>query len=172
MNPSLWERAQDCIQGGTMLLSKHPNLFSPGAWPTYYSRALGCRVWDINDQEYLDFSTNGVGACSLGYCNSNVDSAVIDVISKGVMSTLNTPLEVLLAERLIDLHPWADKVRYARTGGESMSVAIRLARAYTKKEKILFCGYHGWFDWYLAANLKTNKNLRQINFIRQSIYKN
>lgn len=144
-----------------MLLSKHPNLFSPGAWPTYYSRASGCRVWDLDDQEYIDFSTNGVGACSLGYCNSKIDSAVIDIINKGVMSTLNTPLEVLLAERLIDLHSWADKVKFARTGGEANAIAIRIARAYSNKSKIAICGYHGWHDWYLAANLSSNDSLNQ-----------
>ena len=112
-----------------MLLSKHPNLFSPAAWPTYYSRASGCRVWDTNEKEYIDFSTNGVGACSLGYCNPYVDSSVIDIISKGVMSTLNTPLEILLAERLLDLHSWADKVKFARTGGEANAIAVRIARS-------------------------------------------
>ena len=144
-----------------MLLSKHPNLFSPGAWPTYYSRASGCRVWDTNDNEYLDFSTNGVGACSLGYCNLHVDSSVIDIISKGVMSTLNTPLEVLLAERLLDLHSWADKVKFARTGGEANAIAVRIARSYSNNSKIAICGYHGWHDWYLAANLKSSNSLDQ-----------
>ena len=91
MNSDLWRRAQECIQGGTMLLSKHPNLFSPGAWPTYYSKSSGCHIWDMNNTEYIDFSTNGVGACSLGYCNPEVDSAVVDMIGKGVMSTLNSP---------------------------------------------------------------------------------
>ena len=144
-----------------MLLSKHPNLFSPGAWPTYYSKALGCHVWDMNNTEYIDFSTNGVGACSLGYCNPEVDSAVVDMIGKGVMSTLNSPLEVLLAERLVSLHPWADKVKFARTGGEANAIAVRIARAFSGKSKIAICGYHGWHDWYLAANLTSNDSLNQ-----------
>ena len=95
----------------------------------------------------------GIGACVLGYADSEVDEAVKGAIDKGVMCTLNAPEEVELAELLCELHPWAQMVRYAKSGGEAMSVAVRIARAHTKREKIAFCGYHGWADWYLAANL-------------------
>jgi glutamate-1-semialdehyde 2,1-aminomutase len=102
---------------------------------------------------YVDMSIMGVGACVLGYADPDVDAAVKTAIDDGSMCTLNAPEEVELAELLCELHPWAQMVRYARAGGEAMSVAIRVARAYTRRDKIAFCGYHGWSDWYLAANL-------------------
>ena len=150
---SLWDAAQAVIPGGNMLLSKNKNIYSPGLWPCYYSKAKGTKVWDLDGNSYLDFSTNGVGACSLGYACDKVDRKVIQAVNNGVMCTLNTPYEVELAELLVDLHPWADMARFARTGGEANAIAIRIARAFTGKEKIAICGYHGWHDWYLAANL-------------------
>ena len=142
-----------------MLLSKNKNLFSPGAWPCYYSRAKKASVWDLEGTEYLDFTTNGVGACSLGHAYDPVDEAVCQAIKSGVMSSLNAPVEVELAEILLNLNPWASMVRFARTGGEANAISIRIARAYTGKDKVVVCGYHGWHDWYLAANLASNQNL-------------
>jgi glutamate-1-semialdehyde aminotransferase len=101
----------------------------------------------------------GVGACVLGYADDEVDESVIRAVRNGVTSTLNVPEEVELAKTLIDLHPWFDMVRFARGGGEAMSIAIRIARAHTNRDKVLFSGYHGWNDWYLAANLNSDKNL-------------
>ena len=101
----------------------------------------------------MDLSYGGIGACILGYADPDVDDAVIGAIKKGVATTLNCPEEVELAELLCDIHPWADKVRYARSGGEAMAVAVRISRAYTGRDKIIFCGYHGWSDWYIAANI-------------------
>lgn len=150
---SLYKKAKDIIPGGTQLLSKRPELFLPNQWPAYYDRCKGCRVWDLDGNEYIDMSYMGIGSCVLGYADPDVDEAVKNVIGKGTMSTLNVPEEVELAELLIDLHPWAQSVRYARTGGEAMAQAVRAARASTGRECILFCGYHGWHDWYLAANL-------------------
>jgi glutamate-1-semialdehyde aminotransferase len=95
----------------------------------------------------------GVGCCALGYANPVVDNAVKAAIDRGNMCTLNCPEEVDLAARLIGLHPWADNARFARGGGEAMAIAVRIARAYNGDDTILFCGYHGWHDWYLAANL-------------------
>ena len=149
----LYKKAKSIIPGGTQLLSKRPELFLPDYWPSYYSRGKGCQIWDLDDNSYLDMSYMGIGSCPLGYADEDVDSAVIDAVQRGNMTTLNVPEEVELAELLCDLHPWADMVRYARTGGEAVAVAIRIARAYSKKDKVLFCGYHGWHDWYLAANL-------------------
>jgi len=128
-------------------------MFAPDLWPAYYSRAKGCRVWDLEDNEYVDMSIMSVGACILGYADDEVDEAVLAAIRGGVASTLNCPEEVELAELLIDLHPWAQMVRYARSGGEAMSLAVRIARAATGRDLVLFSGYHGWTDWYLAANL-------------------
>jgi glutamate-1-semialdehyde 2,1-aminomutase len=151
--PKLYQRAKELIPGGTQLLSKRPEMFAPDIWPAYYSKAKGCRVWDLDGREFIDMSIMAVGACILGYADDDVDGAVIESIQKGVNSTLNCPEEVELAEALIELHPWFGMVRYARSGGEAMSIAVRVARAKTKREKVLFSGYHGWADWYLAANL-------------------
>jgi glutamate-1-semialdehyde 2,1-aminomutase len=150
---ALYKRACQLIPGGTQLLSKRPEMFAPDVWPAYYSRAKGSRVWDIDDNEYLDMSIMGIGANVLGYADEDVDEAVVNAIGRGVSSSLNCPEEVELAELLMELHPWAGMVRYTRSGGEAMAVAIRIARASTKRDVVLFSGYHGWSDWYLAANL-------------------
>ena len=149
----LYQGAKILIPGGTQLLSKRPEMFAPDVWPAYYSHAKGCHVWDLDENEYIDMSIMGIGANILGYADDDVDAAVIEAIHRGVSSSLNCPEEVELAELLIDLHPWAQMVRYTRSGGEAMAVAIRIARAKTKRDIILFSGYHGWSDWYLAANL-------------------
>ena len=157
---NLWDEAVEVIPGGNMLLSKNKNLYSPSLWPCYYSKVKGAKVWDIDGNKYLDFSSNGVGACSLGHANRRVDSQVIKAIKNGVMSSLNTPFEVELSKKLVSLHSWSNMCRLARTGGEANSIAIRIARAYSGKDKIAICGYHGWHDWYLAANLQNGDNLK------------
>ena len=149
----LWKRAKKIIPGGNQLLSKRAERFAPGIWPTYYSKAKGSHIWDLDGRRYLDMSIMGVGCNILGYGDPDVDRAANRAIEKGSMSTLNTPDEVELAELLCKLHPWAQMVRFARTGGESMAIAARIARAYTGRDVIAFCGYHGWADWYLATNL-------------------
>ena len=149
----LYQKAKTVIPGGTQLLSKRPEMFLPDYWPAYYSKAKGCKVWDMDGNEYIDVSFMGIGANVLGYANDEVDSAAIEAIHNGGMCTLNAPEEVYLAEKLLELHPWAGGVRYAKAGGEAMSLAVRIARAFTKKDIVLFCGYHGWHDWYLSANL-------------------
>lgn len=155
----LWKRAKTVIPGGNMLLSKRAEMFLPDRWPAYFSRAKGCRVWDLDDREYIDMSIMGIGTNILGYGDPEVDGAVGETISRGNMSTLNCPEEVYLAERLVELHPWADMVRFARTGGEANAIAVRIARAATGRDKVAMCGYHGWHDWYLAANLADGQNL-------------
>jgi glutamate-1-semialdehyde 2,1-aminomutase len=155
----LWARAKRVIPGGSMLLSKRPEMFLPDQWPTYYSRAKGILVEDLDGNVYKDFSTMSVGACSLGYGNKYIDDAVIAGVQDGVMSTLNSPGEVYLAEKLVELHPWADMARFARSGGEANAIAVRIARAHTKRDKVAICGYHGWHDWYLAANLNSDTQL-------------
>ena len=153
----LYLQAKKVIPGGTQLLSKRPEMFLPDLWPAYYSKAKGCRIWDLDGREYIDVSYMGIGANVLGYANDEVDEAAKAAIDKGGMCTLNAPEEVYLAQALLELHPWAGGVRYAKAGGEAMALASRIARAYTEKDIILFCGYHGWHDWYLSANL-SNKN--------------
>ncbi len=155
----LYAKAKKLIPGGTQLLSKRPEMFLPDLWPAYYSKARGCKIWDLDGNKYTDMSYMGIGSCILGYADEDVNKAAQAVIDAGNMATLNAPEEVTLAELLLELHPWAGMVRYARGGGEAMSVAVRIARAKTRKDTILFCGYHGWHDWYLSANLADNKTL-------------
>jgi glutamate-1-semialdehyde 2,1-aminomutase len=157
--PALYRKAKKLIPGGTQLLSKRPEMFAPEIWPAYYSRAKGCCVWDLDGKKYVDMSIMGIGTNILGYGHPAVDEAVRQVVRKGNMSTLNCPEEVYLAEKLIEIHPWAEMVRLARTGGEANAIAIRIARAATGKEKVAVCGYHGWHDWYLSANLADDHNL-------------
>lgn len=150
---SIQYRAKKIIPGMNQLLSKRPDMFSYGVWPGYYKKSIGTYVWDLDNNKYLDMSISGIGASILGYSNSYVDKNVINSIKMGVVSSLNCREEVDLAEKLIKMHPWSDQARFAKSGGEAIAMAIRVARAKTKKEVIAFCGYHGWHDWYLAANI-------------------
>jgi len=155
----LWQRAKELIPGGSLLLSKRAEMYLPAGWPAYFERTEGCEVWDLDGRRFLDLGFMGVGTNILGYSHPRVDAAVREVIDKGNLSTLNAPEEVYLAEELIALHPWADMVRYARSGGEACAIAVRIGRAASGKDKIAFCGYHGWHDWYLAANLTQDDSL-------------
>lgn len=155
----LWNKAKKIIPGGSQLLSKRAEKFLPGLWPAYYSKAKGCEIWDLDGKHYYDFAQMGVGSCVLGYADDDINAAVIKAIQNGSMSSLNCPEEVELAESLIKIHPWSAAARFARTGGEACAVAIRIGRAATNKSKVAFCGYHGWHDWYLAANLGNSSNL-------------
>jgi glutamate-1-semialdehyde 2,1-aminomutase len=159
LGPELWEKTKKIIPGGAQLLSKRSEQFLPGYWPSYYQKAKGVEVLDLNGNKFIDMSLMGVGACPLGYADPDVDGAVKEAIDKGSMCTLNCAEEVELAELLLKLHPKMEMVRYARCGGEAMAIAVRLARARTGKDIIAFCGYHGWHDWYLAANLSEASNL-------------
>lgn len=159
---TLYKKAKTLIPGGTMLLSKRPEMFLPDLWPAYFSKAKGCEVWDLDNNKYIDMSIMGIGTNILGYGNDEVDEAVKQTVVNGNMSTLNCPEEVYLAEKLVtDICPWADMVRFARTGGEANAMAIRIARAASNKDKVAICGYHGWHDWYLATNLGNNQGLKE-----------
>ena len=155
----LYKRAKNVIPGGNMLLSKRPEMFLPDQWPSYFSKAKGCKVWDLDGNEFVDMCIMGIGTNTLGYGNSEVDEAVQKVVMSGNMSSLNCPEEVYLAERLVELHSWSDMVRFARSGGEANSIAIRIARAFSGRDNVAICGYHGWHDWYLSANLGSDKGL-------------
>lgn len=155
----LWKRAKQVIPGGNMLLSKRAEMFLPDQWPAYFSKAKGCRVWDMDGNEYTDMSIMGIGTNILGYGHPEVDDAVRKTIDAGNMSTFNCPEEVYLAEKLVEIHPWADMARLARSGGEANAIAIRIARAASGRDKVAVCGYHGWHDWYLSANLGDGENL-------------
>tara|TARA_B100000575_G_C23143330_1_gene666178 strand:- start:6389 stop:7702 length:1314 start_codon:yes stop_codon:yes gene_type:complete len=155
----LWNQAKQIIPGGNQILSKRVERFLPGLWPAYYTRAKGCEVWDMDGEKYFDFAQMGVGACSLGYADDDINREVIEAVNESSMCTLNCYEEVELAEKLIEIHPWADMVRYSRTGGEACAVAVRIARAATSKDIVAFCGYSGWHDWYISANLGNTSNL-------------
>ena len=155
----LYTHAKHRIPAGTQLLSKRPEMFAPGQWPNYAVKASGCELWDLDGNHYYDMTTNGIGACLLGYADPDVSAAAISRIQNGCMTSLNPPEEVWLADRLCEIHPWAESVRFARTGGEICSVAVRIARATTGRDIVAICGYHGWSDWYLAANLGDSHQL-------------
>lgn len=148
-----YQRAKQIIPGGTQLLSKRPEMYAPGRWPAYFREARGCEVIDLDGRRFCDMTTSGIGSCLLGYADPDVTDAVVRRVELGSMGTLNCVEELELAERLVALHSWAGQARFCRSGGESMAVAVRIARAFTGRDKIAFCGYHGWSDWYLAANL-------------------
>ena len=155
----LWQRAKKVIPGGNMLLSKRSEMHLPDNWPSYFSKTSGCSVWDLDGTHYYDYHLMGVGTNLLGYSHPEVDAAVLQVVKDGNMSTLNAPEEVLLAEKLIELDPWAGMVRFARSGGEANAIAIRIARAASGRDGVAVCGYHGWHDWYLSANLSDDDKL-------------
>jgi len=152
----LWRKAKKIIPGGNMLFSKRAELFLPDDWISYYSKTQGAYVWDLDNKKYLDMMFF-VGTSTLGYNQPDVNEQVKKIIDLGVMSSLNCKEEVLLSEKLVELHPWSEMVRLCRSGGEANAIAIRIARAACGKDNIAICGYHGWHDWYLSANIKNKK---------------
>ena len=157
---NLWRIAKKYIASGNMLLSKNPDTFLPKLWPSYFQKTKGCFIWDLDGKKYIDMSTMSVGTNVLGYNNTQVDNAVRDIVKKGNMSTLNCPEEVYLAKELIKAHKWSSFAKFARTGAEANSIAVRIARSYSKKKNIAICGYHGWHDWYLSTNLSLKDSLK------------
>ena len=156
-----WDKAKKIIPGGNGLLSKRPERYAPDIWPTYFNKCYGVEVFDLEGKKYIDMAQMGLGTSILGYANQELNQAVSSSILNGVNCTLNCKEELDLAEKLIELNPNYESVKFARSGGEAMAIAIRIARAYSKKTKIAFSGYHGWHDWYLATNLKNKKNLNE-----------
>ena len=152
----LYKHAKNIILGGNMLLSKRPEMFLPDYWPSYYLKSKGIYVWDLDKKKYIDMIF-AVGTNTLGYANSVIDQAVIKSIKFGNMTTLNCPEEVELSKKLISIHKWAEMSKFCRSGGEANAIAIRIARAASKKTNVAVCGYHGWHDWYLSANLIDKK---------------
>jgi glutamate-1-semialdehyde 2,1-aminomutase len=159
-NQTYYRHAKNRIPGGTQLLSKRPENMAPGHWPPYFKKASGCEIWDFDGKHFYDLSTNAVGSCLLGYAHPEINKAIIKRVHLGNMCSLNPPEEVALADKLCEIHPWADQARFVRGGGEACAVAVRIARATTGRNKIALCGYHGWQDWYLAANLGENDALK------------
>ncbi|MBI3959850.1 MAG: aminotransferase class III-fold pyridoxal phosphate-dependent enzyme [Chloroflexi bacterium] len=147
----LYQRAGELIPGWTQLISRRADQFARGVSPIYAQRAKGSRFIDVDENEYVDW-VNAVGAIILGHADEVVDNAVKEQIDRGSLYTLNSPLEIELAEELCSTIPSAQMVRYTKGGGEACAVAARIARGTTGRDKILICGYHGWHDWYQAAN--------------------
>ena len=154
----VYERARQLIPGTTQLLSRRPTRAALGVSPIYAERAKGCRIWDIDGNEYVDWMS-AVGPIILGYADEVVDRAVQEQIARGSIYSIVHENAVELAEELVRLVPSAEMVRYAKGGGEACTVAVRIARGVSGKDKVLFCGYHGWHDWYLAANLGVETSL-------------
>ncbi|MBP86252.1 MAG: aminotransferase class III [Planctomycetaceae bacterium] len=156
----LYARACELIPGGTQLISRRPTRFAYGVSPVYATKGKGARIWDVDGNEYIDW-VSGIGAIILGYCDPVVDEAVREQLANGTIYSINHELEIELAEELVNRIPCAEMVRYAKGGGEACMIAARIARGATGRDKILFCGYHGWHDWYLAANLSADASLDQ-----------
>ncbi|MFO0888022.1 MAG: aminotransferase class III-fold pyridoxal phosphate-dependent enzyme [Isosphaeraceae bacterium] len=154
----LYRRALELIPGGTQLVSRRPTRYANGVSPAYAVSAKGARFLDVDGHEYIDW-VSGIGAIILGYCDPVVDEAVCKQIATGTMYSINHELEIELAEELCRTIPCAEMVRYAKCGGEACAIAARIARGATGRDVLLFCGYHGWHDWYLAANLDAEANL-------------
>lgn len=148
---SKWlERAEKTIPLGSQTFSKSRIAYPKNVSPLFIKRGQGCQVWDADDNQYTDF-VSGLLSVSLGYCNKAVDDAVIEQIKSGVTFSLPHQLEMIVAEKLVELIPCAEMVRFGKNGSDATSAAIRLARAFTQKEHVAVCGYHGWQDWYIGS---------------------
>ena len=147
---TLWRRAQGLIPAGTQTLAKGPGQHVRGFAPKYLTRGKGARVWDVDGNEFLDM-TMGVGPLVLGYADEAVDEAIARQLVDGITFSLMHPLEVEVAEAIREMVPGAASVRFSKTGADVTSAAVRLARAFTGREKVLCCGYHGWHDWYIGV---------------------
>lgn len=152
----LYHEAMNLIPGATQLISRRPTRYAYGFSPAYAISGKGSRFTDVDGNVFIDW-VSGIGATILGYCDSIVDNAVKRQIDLGTMYSVSHPIELELAELLINRIPCAEMVRFAKGGGDACAIAIRIARGTTGKDKILFSGYHGWHDWYLAANHDTGE---------------
>ncbi len=155
----IWEKAEKIIPGGNGLLSKRPKRFLISGWPIYFKKAKGIYLWTLDDKKLIDFSIMGIGTAILGYSNNKIDTKVKLAIDNGINTTLNSIEEYQLAKEILKYDKFARQVKFAKGGGEAMSMAIRIARSNSKKYKVVFSGYHGWHDWYISANLANTKNL-------------
>ncbi len=145
----LYRRALQLIPSVTQTLAKGPTQYIKGVAPKYLVCGKGSRVWDVDGNEYVDYSM-AVGPLSLGYCYDKVDFAIMEQLHSGITFSLMHPIEVEVAEIISGIVPNAENVRFGKTGAEVTSAAVRLARAYTGRNKVLCCGYHGWHDWYIG----------------------
>jgi len=147
---ALWARGKPLIPAGTQTLAKGPGQYVDGVAPKYLARGAGARVWDVDGNEYLDM-TMGVGPLSLGYAYPAVDEAIRRQLDDGITFSLMHPLEVEVAELVRDVVPGAEQVRFSKTGCDVTTAAVRVARAFTRRDRVVCCGYHGWHDWYISV---------------------
>ena len=150
-----YSRAAGLIPGGTQTLAKGPGQYVKGVAPKYLRRGKGSHVWDVDGNEYIDFNM-GIGPISLGYCYPAVDEAIMAQLRDGITFSQMHPLEVEVAELVKEVVPNAEMVRFSKTGADVTSAAVRLARAFTGRTKVLCCGYHGWHDWYIGVTDRNN----------------
>ncbi len=151
----LYQRALELIPSVTQTLAKGPGQWIKGVAPKYLIKGKGSHVWDVDGNEYIDYMM-AVGPLSLGYSYTKVDEAIRKQLDDGITFSMMHPLEVEVAELIHSIIPNAEAIRYSKTGADVTSAAIRLARAYTGKNKILCCGYHGWHDWYISVTSRNN----------------
>ncbi len=155
----LYARAIGLIPAVTQTLAKGPGQYTRGIAPKYIARGKGSHVWDVDGNEYIDYNM-AIGPISLGYCYEPVDSAIKAQLAEGITFSMMHPLEVEVAELMREVVPNAESVRFSKTGCDVTSAAVRVARAFTGREKILCCGYHGWHDWYIGVTDR-NKGIPQ-----------
>ncbi|HEY3251604.1 MAG TPA: aminotransferase class III-fold pyridoxal phosphate-dependent enzyme [Ignavibacteria bacterium] len=151
----LYARAAGLIPAFTQTLAKGPGQYVKGVAPKYLAKGKGSHVWDVDGNEYIDYNM-GIGPISLGYCYGRIDDAIKEQLESGITFSQMHPLEVEVAEMLHEIIPNAESVRYSKTGCDVTSAAVRLARAFTGRNKVLCCGYHGWHDWYIAVTDRNN----------------
>ncbi|NQT71910.1 MAG: aminotransferase class III-fold pyridoxal phosphate-dependent enzyme [Chloroflexi bacterium] len=154
------ERAKKIIPAGTQTFSKGPTQYVQGIAPIYLQKGKGSHIFDVDGNEYIDYPM-ALGPITLGYCYPAVDKAIIAQLQDGITFSLMHPLEIDLAELLIDTIPCAEMVRFGKNGSDVTSGAVRLARAYTNRDKIACCGYHGWHDWYVGTTSR-NRGVPQV----------
>lgn len=150
---AMFERSRELIPAGTQTLAKSPIQYVEGVAPKYLSHGQGCRVWDLDGNEYIDLNM-GIGPLILGYAYPRVDYAIREQLARGITFSLMHPLEVEVSELVRSVVPGADSVRFSKTGCDVTSAAVRLARAFTERDRVLCCGYHGWHDWYVGTTAR------------------
>ena len=146
----LYKRSEGLIPANTQTLAKGPTQFIKGIAPKYLQRGKGSHVWDVDGNEFIDYNM-GIGPLVLGYCYDRVDNAIKKQLEDGITFSLVHPLEVKLSEKIREVIPNAECVRFSKTGCDVTTAAVRISRAFTKREKVLCCGYHGWHDWYISV---------------------
>ena len=149
----LLERALQTIPLGSQTFSKSKTQYPFGVSPFYIQRGRGSHVWDVDGNEYVDF-VNSLAAVTLGYCDPDVDAAVRAQLEEGVIFSLPHPIEMQVAEEMVKLVPCAEMVRFGKNGSDATAGAVRLARAFTNRDHVAVCGYHGWQDWYIGSTAR------------------